>query len=295
MERTLISFDYAMKNVLRDKANFVVLNGFLSELLKQNIVVQEILESESNKDTEYGKLNRLDLKAKINDGEIVIFEIQAGKEFDFFHRMLFGTSKTIVEHLAKGDDYEKIKKIYSIDIVYFELGKGSDYIYRGRTEFTGLHNKETLMLSSKERKYLPRYIQNQEELSAREIFPEYYIIYPKHFHEEIKDKFDEWVYFLKNSAVKFDFTAAGIKEASEKLAEERMTKADKNDYENFIKARRVKSNEVESAKWEGEQKGKAEGRTERGIEIAKNLKNLGMPTEQISQATGLSIDEIDTL
>jgi len=51
MERTIISFDYAIKNILRDKANFDVLSGFLTELLNKQVVVQEILESEGNKST----------------------------------------------------------------------------------------------------------------------------------------------------------------------------------------------------------------------------------------------------
>jgi len=48
-QRTLISFDWAMKKLLRSKANFDILEGFLSELLKENLTILEILESESNK------------------------------------------------------------------------------------------------------------------------------------------------------------------------------------------------------------------------------------------------------
>jgi len=50
-KRRLISFDWAMKKLLRSKANFEILEGFLSELLKDNIHILEILESESNKKT----------------------------------------------------------------------------------------------------------------------------------------------------------------------------------------------------------------------------------------------------
>jgi hypothetical protein len=48
--RKLISFDWAMKKLLRSKANFEILEGFLNELLKDNIKILEILESESNKE-----------------------------------------------------------------------------------------------------------------------------------------------------------------------------------------------------------------------------------------------------
>ena len=39
MERTIISFEYAIKYILRDKANFDILSGFLSELLKRQVSV----------------------------------------------------------------------------------------------------------------------------------------------------------------------------------------------------------------------------------------------------------------
>ena len=51
-ERQLVSFDWAIKRLLRSKANFVVLEGFLSELLFDDIKILELLESESNKEDE---------------------------------------------------------------------------------------------------------------------------------------------------------------------------------------------------------------------------------------------------
>ena len=63
--RELISFDWAMKRLLRNKANFGILNGFLTELIKDEISVQHILESESNRENEQDKSNRLDLFVSI--------------------------------------------------------------------------------------------------------------------------------------------------------------------------------------------------------------------------------------
>lgn len=56
-KRKLISFDWAMKKLLRSKANFEILEGFLSELLKEDIRIQEILESEGNQETIRDKFN----------------------------------------------------------------------------------------------------------------------------------------------------------------------------------------------------------------------------------------------
>ncbi|MDR1267941.1 MAG: Rpn family recombination-promoting nuclease/putative transposase [Planctomycetaceae bacterium] len=60
-ERVLISFDYALKRLLRNKANYEVLEGFLSELLKDNVSVKSIGESESNKEHATDKHNRVDI------------------------------------------------------------------------------------------------------------------------------------------------------------------------------------------------------------------------------------------
>ena len=51
-KRTYISFDWALKRLLRDKANFDVLEGFISTLLNTNIKIHKILESEGNKEHE---------------------------------------------------------------------------------------------------------------------------------------------------------------------------------------------------------------------------------------------------
>ena len=70
--KNLIRFDWAVKRLLRNKANFVILEGFLSELLGEDIFIQEILESESNKDNKYAKFNRVDLLVKNLKGELMV-------------------------------------------------------------------------------------------------------------------------------------------------------------------------------------------------------------------------------
>ena len=102
-QRRLISFDWAMKKLLRSKANFEILEGFLSELLKEDIRILEILESESNKKDRRDKFNRVDLKVKNQKNELVIIEVQYEREFDYMQRILYGTSKVITEHLQEND------------------------------------------------------------------------------------------------------------------------------------------------------------------------------------------------
>ncbi|HMY83270.1 MAG: PD-(D/E)XK nuclease family transposase [Saprospiraceae bacterium] len=167
--RTLVSFDWALKRLLRNKANFNILSGFLSELLFDDICVEEILESEGNQDSDRDKFNRLDLLCPNQRNEFIIIEVQYHDESDYFHRCLYGTSKVITEYINKGEPYHQVKKVYSVNILYFDLGHGDDYIYVGKTKFTGLHNKSNLTLSPTQQKKF-------DKSEPFEIFPEYILL-----------------------------------------------------------------------------------------------------------------------
>ena len=153
MSKKLISFDWAIKKLLRNKANFVVLEGFLSELLFDNIKIKQILESEGNQETDDDKFNRVDILTQNSKNELIIIEIQSTYEIDYFHRMAYG--KAIAENHTLGTKYSEIKKVISINIVYFNLGQGQDYIYKGRTTFTGLHQKEKNFCKTRNCRYFP--------------------------------------------------------------------------------------------------------------------------------------------
>ena len=198
----LIRFDWAMKRLLRDKANFVVLEGFLSELLQDNIKIHRILESEGNKEDESDKFNRVDVLAENNKKELIIIEVQNTRELYYFQRMLYGVSKAITEYIHEGDLYAEVRKVYSINIVYFDLGQGSDYIYRGVTDFRGIHSGDTLRLSTKQRNTFVKE-------NAGEIFPEYYVLRVNEFDDRAKTPLDEWVRFLKSGIIDENTTAKG--------------------------------------------------------------------------------------
>jgi predicted transposase/invertase (TIGR01784 family) len=129
MAKKLIRFDWAMKKLLRHKANFDILEGFLSELLSEEVRIKLILESEGNKEDGDDKFNGVDILVENHKGELVIIEVQNTLEYDYFHRMLFGASKAITEHIKETEAYANVKKIISVTIAYFDLGQGKDYVY----------------------------------------------------------------------------------------------------------------------------------------------------------------------
>ena len=284
MSKKLIRFDWAIKRLLRNKANFVVLEGFLSELLFDTIKIQEILESESNQETEDDKFNRVDILTKNSKKELIIIEIQSTYEIDFFHRMVFGVSKSISENLKIGQKYSEIKKVISINIVYFDLGQGEDYIYTGKTDFFGLHQKDLLNLSEKQKITF-----SKEKVS--DVFPEYYLLKVNQFNDIAKDTLDEWVYFLKNNEVKDNFKAKGLQEAGEVLDIMRLDKEDEYGYNRYLDSLHLKASEIFSLQTEAEFK--VEER--KTLEIANKSIIKGLDNETISDITGLSIDRIIVL
>jgi predicted transposase/invertase (TIGR01784 family) len=284
MTKKLISFDWAIKRLLRNKANFVVLEGFLSELLFDNIKIEQILESEANQETDDDKFNRVDILTKNSKNELIIIEIQSTYEIDYFHRMAYGTSKAISENHKLGDKYLNIKKVISINIVYFDLGQGEDYIYKGRTIFKGLHQNDILGLSEKQK-------QTFVKQEVADIFPEYYLLKVNQFNDIAKDTLDEWVYFLKNSEVKDNFKAKGLKEANEVLDIMRLPKEDQYGYNRYMDSLSLKASEIFSLKSEAEYKAKEL----RSIEIAINGIIEGFDNNTIHKITKLSVEKIEEL
>lgn len=284
MSKKLIRFDWAVKKLLRNKANFVVLEGFLSELLFEDIKIQKILESESNQETDEDKYSRVDILTQNSKNEIFIIEIQNTYEIDYFHRMAYGTSKALTENLSLGQAYSEINKIISINIVYFDLGQGKDYIYKGLTNFHGLHEKDTLQLSNKQKETFTK--QN-----VSDIFPEYYIIKVNQFNDVAKDTLDEWVYFLKNSEVKDEFKAKGLIAAKEVLDIMCLDKDQQYGYNRYLDYLHVKASEALSLKIEAEEIVRKNEQTK----FAKNLISLGSTNDFIQKATDLTFEQIEKL
>ena len=222
-----IRFDWAIKRLLKQKANFEILEGFLSELLREDIKIIEILDSESNKETEEDKFNRVDILVKDQRGDLIIIEVQNTYGLDYFQRILYGISKAITEHIKESDPYRKVKKVISVNIIYFDLGQGSDYIYKGSTQFFGLHDQQLLELTPSQQQLFQR-------KKVSDLYPEIYLIKVNNFDDIARDTLDEWVYFLKNSEIKKEFSAKGLKKAEEVLNIANMEYTERRAYQRFM-------------------------------------------------------------
>jgi len=288
MVNKYIRFDWAAKNILRNKADFVVFEGLISVLVKDKVKIVELLESESNKMSENDKYNRVDIKAKNSKGEIILVEIQQTRELDYLQRMLYGVAKAISEHILTGNTYKNVKKVFSINILYFKLGEGTDYLYHGQTTLTGVHDGDTLSLTEHEREDL-------KVISPENVFPEYYVIRVTEFNKLATDPLEEWVRYLKDEYISPDTTAPGLREAKERLEFLRMTPEQQRTYEHYLDTLVRDTDVVKTKILEAEIKARKEGREAEKLEIALKMKVLGLPVATITEVTGLTTEEIDSL
>lgn len=315
-----IRFDWAIKRLLRQKANFGVLEGFLNVFLGEKVTILEILESEGNQQTVDDKFNRVDIKARNSKDEIIIIEIQNTRELYYLERILYGVAKAITEHISLGDAYHHVKKVYSISILYFDIGIGSDYLYHGQNNFIGMHTGDKLQVNVKEKNAIVTRMPS-------EIFPEYVLIRVNEFDKVAITPMEEWMRYLKSGVIRSDTTAPGLEEAREKLKYYSMTPKERMAYDEHLTAVMIQNDVIDSAKLEGrmegrmegkiegriegleegKQEGKIEGRLEGKIEgikegiekerfsNARKMKDKGLDYAMIVDITGLSIDQIANL
>ena len=303
---TYVRFDWAMKRLLRDKANFGVLEGLITTLLGHPIRILKLLESESNQEDEDDKQNRVGVLAEDADGALYLIEVQNETEFAYFQRMLFGTSKLVTEYINRGEGYEKIRKIYSINIVYFNLGNGKDYVYHGKTEFRGIHDNELLNLSPFQQQKF-----GVDEVSK--LYPEYWILKVNDFNKWSKTPLEQWVYFLNTGEIPDDADAPGLNEARKKLKLEQMTHEELATYYRHLDNVGILRDNITTARGEGFLEGesqglkvgKAQGRAQgleeglqegyrRGkLEMARSLKQQGMSVADVAKVTGLTATEVE--
>ena len=292
--RNYIRFDWAAKRILRDKANFSVLEGLVSVLLNENVTIKEILESESNADQSDSKFNRVDIMAKNSKDQLIIVEIQLSRHLHYLERILFGVGKAISDNIARGEAYAKVKKVYSISILYFDFGTGSDYVYHGQTVFKGIHTGDEFTLNEHERYQLGM-------RTPEEVFPEYYLIRVNEFNQVATTPLEEWIEYLKTGEVREGTNTPGLRDAKDKLDYMNMTDAEQREYDTYLDNLRNEQECLESARMEGIVEGRAEGRAEgiaegiaegskkKALEVARRLLSTGMDIETVASITDLPV------
>jgi predicted transposase/invertase (TIGR01784 family) len=281
-KRELVSFDWALKKLLRAKANFKVLEGFLSELLHDDITIIEVIESEGNKESRADKHNRVDVLVKDRLNRHIVIEVQTCRESDYFQSFVYWSTKILTESLSSGKAYKHIARVVSVSIVYFDLGQGEDYIYERRTEFHGVHRHDRLGLNEFQKSMF-------QVASVEEVFPEYYILKVNKFDDVARDGLDQWVYFLKNGSINPSFTGKGLKEAQAALDVTEAFASERRAYESFLEAQRIDIGVAESTVLRAETAEKERDEAFRQREEERQLKDEAFRQKEQILAISLKV------
>jgi predicted transposase/invertase (TIGR01784 family) len=268
--RNVLSFDYALKHQLRQAANFDILNGFLSELLRDAVKVERVLESETQQQED--NESRLDMLVSDNKGELMVVELHYRHEIDY-HRCYPEITDGIYNYLSPKKYAHLAPRVCCVEIINAVSRMWDDkYILHGTT------------------------INKTADNAGMEL----HIVNYGQFNDRTYNPISEWVYYIKNSKVKDSFTAQGLDKVREVLEYDALSDDEKHAYD---KAQNDKKG-WDSAIWTAIDEGKAEGieiGRAKGIELGEktketefvlNLHRNGFSVEQIAEYTKLSVETV---
>ncbi len=276
-----ITNDIAFRKIFGNEGKKKSLISFLNAVI-QFPKNEQIIDVEITNPYQLGKLSGgkstiVDVKARDEKGNEFIVEMQIA-EFDFFHkRILYYTSQSYVSQIDKGIEYSRLKPVYFIGILEFEIGQNLNYLSRHK-----VLNIET-----------------KEQVIADVEFN--FIELPKFNKtiDQLETSIDQWTYFIKNAEnlnlIPEDVKDEGLKEAYIEADKQNWTKLELEDYERASIKERDDIGILEFAVRKAEMKAEKKGEKKKALEVARRAKIKGMNILDIIDFTGLSKEEIEHL
>lgn len=280
-----IAFRKIFGNESKKKALISFLNAVIDFPKQEQIIDVEITNPYQLGKLSGGKSTIVDVKAKDEKGNVFIVEMQIA-EFDFFHkRILYYTSQGYVSQIDKGVEYNRLRPVYFIGILEFEIGQNPNYFSRHKV--LDIETREQVI----------------------EVVEFNFIELPKFDKtiDQLETSIDQWTYFIKNAEnltlIPESVKDEGLKEAYKEADKQNWTKQELEDYERASIKERDEIGRIEFATRKAEQKGeikgeikgKIKGKIEGKIEVARQAKSMGLSLLDIARLTGLTIDEIEKL
>jgi predicted transposase/invertase (TIGR01784 family) len=287
----LVSFDYAIKYLLKDKADYDIVEGFISAIISSSgyppVKIKALLESESNKEERELKRSIADVVVADENGSMYIVEIDRSYTDLFLHKACFNTSRLIVDSLSSGNDYSRIKKVIHINMLYFSSHNMKSPMHHGRTIFHEIDREhpQDIHLESL----------GAKAFDAHNIFPEYFVISVPLFNDVIKNELDEWLYTMKHSTIREDFKSPYIKKLYQRLRVLTMPPAERAVYLEYRNKTLKERDYIVSAEAKGIEIGKVEGRAEGKAELIQMMLSRGHSADTVAEITGLPLKEIKQL
>jgi predicted transposase/invertase (TIGR01784 family) len=296
IDKPLVSFDYAIKYLLKDKGDYGIVEGFISALLKtkgySDVKIVSLLETESNKEDPKDKRSIADLIVEDVNHNKYIIEIERNVKNSFIHKACFNTSRLIVDNLAQREDYTQIVKVFHISLLYFPIDQGAGSragtIYHGKTIIHEIETNERLSVHLKNQ-------ETNEVFDATDILPEYFFISVPNFNDRLIDEIDDWLYVMKHDNVPKTFHSPYMSQVAEKLSILKMSKDERAEYTYYLKKVYNDRDELQAAESRGLEKGKAEGEAKERRKVALKMLAKNKPDDEILEFSGITPDELAEL
>ena len=271
--------DCFVRYFFTDKGGEKVLLDFINAVMisadMKTFKAVEILNPFNLKKHYNDKETIVDVKCITKNGTVVIIEVQLSGNSRFPERILYYWAANYSKLLKKGEEYEDLTPVISINLLNFNLNKVNKNVHSCY-----------MIYDTKNKNLLTDHLQ-------------IHIIELKKFKfkdNDLKKDLNYWLGF---------FTTKDMEAYMSEIVKEKpiMEEAHKR-YNNFIRSRLMMSEYEKKEIYqydkqitlkEERRKGIKEGRKERNYAIAKSLKNSGLDNKFISEHTGLSIEEIEKL
>ena len=218
---------------------------------------------------------RLDILAKTSNGQLVNIEIQKNNEHNMVPRAVFYCAKIFSGQALISERYEDLKKTICISIMNFKEFDDKDYLHK-----CGISNTQTHELLT-------------------DLMEIYFLEIPKIRKLSIDSPLLFWLEFINNpfsERIRHMYTIESVYSEAKEAYENAIADPE---VQELLRVRQKAETDYNDAMARNYGKGKAEGlekgRAAEKIEIAKSLLSMGLSVEQASQATGLSIKEIEAL
>jgi len=309
--------DYAFKRLLGSEENKPLLQDFLEcilDLTPQQVLDLEFMDKELTKEEFSDKTGILDVKLKLTDGTVIDIEIQASWNASFVKRTLFYWAKMYTADFKAGESYDKLHRCIAINIIAdgFRLNDAihSEYLLQEKTAHTTLTDVlEVHFLDLQAAK------RAKEEGNAK----------------GERSQLINWLRFIgatnKEERAMIATKSPVLQMLNEKIDVLTLSPTERKLYESRMKLKsdittisetqfsagveRGKSLGLAEGKSlglaEGKSLGLAEGKSlglaegevrgsrQKALETARNLLVIGLSIENIAKATGLTVQEVETL
>ena len=266
--------DFGFKKLFGEEGSKEILIDFLNAVLQRPYPITDIAFQDKEKHGDIYRERKViyDIYCTDEKESQFIVEMQNAKQKYFKDRTIFYSTFPIREQAQKGDWNFKLKPVYCIGLLGFDIEKGDErYFYEAKLKDQYnevIYDKLTFIYLE-----LPKFRLKEEEL---------------------KTNVEKWLYFLKHLE---DFNELPnilnepiFQRAFERAKEVNLTPEEREAYEESLKSYRDNINVIDTAREEGKEIGKQEER----FHIAKALIDL-LDDEVIAHKTGLTIDEVRNL